>query len=217
MRCGSGPVVVSQAGFSAYYRDRARPWERIALARAAVLSASMEGFADDLGRALAALRRIDSPQVLVEEAREMRRRQVAALRSTGSPLDFLKRGQGGLADLEFAVACMQLTQREGHPARSEADPLLALAALADDGALSISEAQALASDYRVLRRAEARIRFARSLASRSVEELQGPGRGPEGLSRSMLSSEDLSDVVAASMQRILLLSRELMSRVEATC
>ena len=202
-----GPLVVPVDGFAAYYRERARPWERIALCRASIAScpdASLAARVEDL---LAVARSPGGLEVagVVAEARRMRERQRAALPPEEASRVDLKKGQGGLADVEFAVACWQVTRQPGHPATRIADPMLAMEALRRSSDVRSDAAGELSDAYAFMRRVEARLRL-------------GSGRGADGLR----FPSSLADRVASSLgfASAAELERELRSRrraIEGRC
>ena len=168
-----GPLVVPVDGFVDYYRERARPWERIALCRGAVTSCPRLDLAGRLADVLATARcpgGLD-PAEVVAEATGMRRRQEEATRPTEPGQVDLKKGRGGLADVEFAVACFQVTRRSGHPATRIADPMLAMEALTRTSDIRSSTVVELGAAYRFVRRVEARLRLA---SGRGSEALRFP-------------------------------------------
>lgn len=156
---GGGGVVVTLNGLRAWYRDRAELWERIAVCRARVVSASDPAFAARVEDALRDARVATDPAAVVAEARAMRRRQREEIAGEADTRLNLKVGAGSIADVEFAVACAQLLAPADHPARSVTDPLAALRLIADDGGLERSVADALIEAWSFLRRVESTLRL----------------------------------------------------------
>ncbi|HMI41421.1 MAG TPA: glutamine-synthetase adenylyltransferase, partial [Sphingomicrobium sp.] len=103
-----GMLAVSLAAFAAYQRDEAWTWEHMALTRARVVYGSEEGRAKLAGVLDAILKRLHDPAKTLADAVAMRSEMAQHKRPAG-PLD-IKRGPGGLIDLEFAVHVLQLTQ-----------------------------------------------------------------------------------------------------------
>jgi len=179
-----GPLVAPLDGFEAYYRERARPWERIALCRADVVACPDPALADRLRDQLALGRcpgGLDAAEV-VAEARTMRDRQRAALPPVPAGSVDLKKGRGGLTDVEFAVACLQVTRQSGHPATRIADPMQAMKALSASSDIRPDVARELAGSWLFLRRVEARLRL-------------GSGRGADTL----VFPSPVADRVATSL------------------
>ena len=156
---GGGGVVVTLDGLRAWYRDRAALWERIAVCRARVVATSDPAFGAQVEAALRAARVVDDPAAVVAEARAMRRRQREELAGEQGGQLNLKVGAGSIADVEFAVACAQLSAAPGHPARGVADPLRALTLLTAVGDLSVERAGELSTAYVFLRRVESALRL----------------------------------------------------------
>jgi glutamate-ammonia-ligase adenylyltransferase len=106
-----GPLCVSLDGFARYQRQDAWTWEHMALARARVIFGSTESRAAT-GQAIEeALLQLRNPAKVRADAIEMRR-DIAEHKPPKSPLD-VKLSEGGLVDLEFAVHCLQLTEKRG--------------------------------------------------------------------------------------------------------
>ncbi len=156
---GGGGVVVTRNGLRDWYRNRAEPWERIAACRARVVAASDPEFGAVVAATLLEARRASDPLAVVAEARAMRRRQRVEISGESGPRVNLKLGRGGIADVEFAVACAQLTVPDGHPARAVSDPVVALDLLAASGDLEPAAAAALAEAYAFLRQVESTLRL----------------------------------------------------------
>jgi len=199
-----GALVVPRSGFEAYYRDRAHPWERIALCRARVVSCSDPGFADDLDDALADARTLGpaSGAAIVAEARRMRERQRTELAREIEGRMHLKTGRGGLTEVEFAVACTQVTRPPGHPATRIANPLEALQVLTETGDIAAARAEELAAAYRFMRQVESRLRL-RSGRGDDVLDGRTPDAGQVAASLGLESADAL-------LQRL----RELRAAVE---
>lgn len=122
-----GMLAVSVESFAQYQRERAWTWEHMALLRARPIHGS------DAGRAALArivretLSRPRDGAALVADAVRMRR-DIAIHKPPGGPFD-IKKGPGGLIDLEFAVHTLQLGTGIGLDPHLEA----AIAALAAAG------------------------------------------------------------------------------------
>jgi glutamate-ammonia-ligase adenylyltransferase len=91
---------------------------------------------------------------LIDELQAMRQK----LESTASP-NSLKRGRGGLVDVEFIVQLLQLKYGRDHPAIRRSNAWEALEALAAGGFLSAQDAATLQAGYSFLRLVEARLRI----------------------------------------------------------
>jgi len=207
-----GSLVVPVRGFADYVRDRARPWERLALCKASISTCTDPETATAIDDLLADAR-ASGPSygaVIVPEARRMRERQRQELAHEGAGRMHLKTGRGGLTDVEFAVACVQTTRPSGHPASRVADPLEALDVLTQTGDIAADTASDLADGYRLLRRVEARLRLR---VGRSADAVVFPsdeaGRVAAALAMGSMSDlqsilEESRDVIAAAAERLLL-------------
>jgi glutamate-ammonia-ligase adenylyltransferase len=125
-----GMLAVSLEGFEKYQREQAWTWEHMALLRARPLFGSETGKAALEAVIQETLRRPRDPARLVADAVRMRG-EIARHKPPGGPFD-IKRGAGGLIDLEFAVHTLQLKHRIGlHPHLE-----VAIAALLEAGLVS---------------------------------------------------------------------------------
>jgi glutamate-ammonia-ligase adenylyltransferase len=142
----------------------------------------------------------------------MRARQQALLPPHRAGRFDLKRGRGGLTDVEFAVACLQVTRRSGHPATRVADPVEALDVLASCSDIPQDVATELAAGYLLLRRVEAR---ARLRSARGADTLEFPSAASERVAASLGqgSAGELERLLAEHTQRIADRSDELLRRV----
>ncbi len=93
------------------------------------------------------------------EIRDMRQR----LEDTAFAGD-LKRGPGGLVDIEFLVQMLQLKHARGNPALRESNTLAALQSLYKAGLLSVDDFEFFDVSYRLLRSIEGRLRLMNSTA-----------------------------------------------------
>jgi glutamate-ammonia-ligase adenylyltransferase len=150
----SGSLVVPLDELGRYYADAGcQPWERLALTRGRVVRGE-PGFAAAVLTAVreAVLARPWCPAT-ADGIRAMRARLEAT-----APADSLKRGPGGLADVEFAVQLLQLKHGRDRPELMRANVWEALDAARAAGLLAADEADALAAGYSFLRLVEARLR-----------------------------------------------------------
>jgi glutamate-ammonia-ligase adenylyltransferase len=76
----------------------------------------------------------------------------------------LKRGPGGIVDIEFLVQMLQLKHGRRNPRVRTPSTLAALAALGEAEVLSPDDAAFLTASYRFLRTAESRLRLINSTA-----------------------------------------------------
>ncbi|MEA3061659.1 MAG: [glutamine synthetase] adenylyltransferase / [glutamine synthetase]-adenylyl-L-tyrosine [Sphingomonadales bacterium] len=128
-----GMLAVSLEGFERYQSEQAWTWEHMALLRARPLFGSDAGKAA-LQRVIAAtLARPRDPGQVTADAVRMRQ-DIARHKPPEGPFD-IKRGPGGLIDLEFAVHTLQLRTSIGlHPHLEDAIADLLEAGLVPAGA-----------------------------------------------------------------------------------
>ena len=151
----SGSLVIPLAEFRRYFAGAGcQLWERQALSRARVVRGD-PAFADEVRSAVrdAILGPAWCPQ-LVDEVRGMRQK----LEATAS-LRSLKRGPGGLTDVEFVVQLLQIKYGRAQPDVLTPNVWDALDALAAAGILPPDEANGLRDGYSFLRLIEARLRI----------------------------------------------------------
>jgi len=163
-----GTLVTSLAGMGAYYAGEAQLWERQTLLRARPVAgdaAAAERF-EALRRE--ALRRPLPPDAAAEIHRIRLRMEAELADESGAHRD-LKRGRGGLLDVETAVQLLQLRHGgdapELHDVERTETMIERLAAL---GLLPPAQAEALAQGWAFLQRLAGRLRI---VENRSISEL----------------------------------------------
>ncbi|MEK7270980.1 MAG: hypothetical protein AAB215_08600 [Planctomycetota bacterium] len=156
----SAPLVASLRSFEAYHAGKGGAfWERLALVRARVI-AGPPSLARSAGRAAAR----SAFQGLASDASEapglarMRERQ-----EKEADADDLKRGPGGLSDIEFLVSFLQILEAPRRPDVRTPSTRLAISRLARAGVLAKPVAKSLAEAFDLLRLVESRIRIVRGL------------------------------------------------------
>lgn len=161
-------LPVAAAG--SYYRSQAVAWERAAFIRAraaagdiALGEAFLEGISPFIWR-----RSLD--YTALAEIREIshRIREHFAERLRFGPGFDLKRGRGGIREVEFFAQVYQLIFGGRHPELRRGATLDALTALAESGQVPQSEARTLADAYRVLRTFEHRIQMVNDQQTHSL-------------------------------------------------
>ena len=103
-----GMLAVSRAAFAAYQQDEAWTWEHMALTRARAVYGTDKARTKLAAILDAILKRTRDPAKTLADAVAMRT-DMAQHKPPAGPLD-IKRGPGGLIDMEFAVHVLQLTQ-----------------------------------------------------------------------------------------------------------
>ncbi len=158
----SGPLVVSLHQFREYFAASAQPWERMALTRARPIHST-----GDFGKVVNQLIHeilaapVD-PAKLAEQVVIMRER----LEESAPPSD-LKRGVGGLVDIEFIVQYLQLVHASAQPEILHPNTWDALASLRKNGLITSADHTKLRASYDFLREVEARLRI---VQNRSISD-----------------------------------------------
>ncbi|MBN9522607.1 bifunctional [glutamate--ammonia ligase]-adenylyl-L-tyrosine phosphorylase/[glutamate--ammonia-ligase] adenylyltransferase, partial [bacterium] len=150
----SGSLVLPLGEFDRYYAGGgAQLWERQALTRARVVRGDAAFGARVMAHVRAAATGAGWAPAAADEVRRMREKLEA-----GTTARNLKRGAGGLIDVEFAVQLLQLKYGTAYPAVLEPNVWAALDALEASALLPAAEAAALRAGYSFLRLVEARLR-----------------------------------------------------------
>jgi glutamate-ammonia-ligase adenylyltransferase len=178
----SGPLSRSLESMTEYYGKHAATWERQALLKARPVAGDPA-----LGRAFVeAVAPFVYPAVLpasaIDDVRASKARIEEMVRASGKEAVELKRGRGGIRDVEFAVQLLQLVHGRRHDRLREPNTLAALEALAEEGFVSRPDAEALSDSYRFLRRLEHRLQMVREI---QTHELPSDRRALGSLARSM--------------------------------
>jgi glutamate-ammonia-ligase adenylyltransferase len=160
----SGSLVIPLAEFQKYYETGgAQLWERQALTRGRVVY----GDPDFATEVMAAVRKaaydLEWKPELCTEILDMRER----VQASGSDRD-LKRGFGGIIDIEFIVQMFRLKYGKELPSVRDPNTWKSLDALRDTGLVSQDEYKTLRSCYDFLRLVEGRLRI---FHNRSLDEL----------------------------------------------
>ena len=150
----SGALATSLAEFERYFRSgEAQLWERQALCKARVVYGSQriaQEASEAIRRAMFCTRW--QPQQL-DQIRQMRHR----LEQTAAAAGDLKRGPGGIVDIEFLVQTLQLKYAADNPALRTPNTLAGLAELYRAGHLTADDYDYFYYAYRLLRIIEGRL------------------------------------------------------------
>ncbi|HMG28206.1 MAG TPA: bifunctional glutamine-synthetase adenylyltransferase/deadenyltransferase, partial [Acidimicrobiia bacterium] len=155
----SGPLSRTLDAYAAYYARWAQPWEF----QAALKAQPVAGDAA-LGRRFAELvQPFVWPEVLDPEAvrsvRAMKARAEGEINRRGLADREVKRGRGGIRDIEFAVQLLQLVHGRHDCSVRSPTTLDALAQLAAGGYVEQDDATQLGEAYRFLRTVEHRLQL----------------------------------------------------------
>ena len=149
-----GPLVRTVASYEAYWSRWAEPWEFQALVKARAVAGDPElGAQFDASARHHLWERVFTADDL-RSLRHMKARVEAELARKGLTDREVKRGRGGLRDIEFAVQLLQLVHGRLDPDLHSPTTLTALAELAASGYVDGDDAGRLADAYRFLRRVE---------------------------------------------------------------
>lgn len=185
----SGTLATSFTEFERYFAEgNGQLWERQALCKARVVWGA-KGPAE---QALALVHRAAFSQGLRAGDSELIRQMRQRVEATASPHN-LKRGRGGLCDIDFAVQLLQLKYAHEQPELRQASTMAALKALYQSGRLSTDDYGFFSSSYRFLRTVELRLRLmsttARDALPDDPAELDRLGRTLGLLGRAELEAE----------------------------
>lgn len=149
-----GPLVRSLASYQAYWDRWADPWERQALLRANPVAGDVAlGSAwMDAAREVVWGRPFSADDVAYVRAMKVRAEEV--VRSRGLAEREVKRGPGGIRDVEFAAQLLQLVHGPVDIELRNPNTVAALDALAAGGYVDPDDAAALTESYEFMRRVE---------------------------------------------------------------
>jgi glutamate-ammonia-ligase adenylyltransferase len=196
------PALPLEAAIS-YYESSALPWERAAFIRARACAGDKrlgENF-------LSAIRPFVWRRVLdygaIHEIRSISRRirdHHAQGQSFGPGFD-LKRGRGGIREVEFYAQIHQLIHGGREPALRVPATLDALAALARAGRIDAGDAEHLANAYRLYRTIEHRLQM---VADQQTHSLPRDGEALDNVARlhGLKDGGALLDLLEPNVQRV---------------
>jgi glutamate-ammonia-ligase adenylyltransferase len=151
-----------------YYERRAAVWERQAMIKARPVGGDPwlgGAFVD--GMVPFVYPEELSPHA-IDEVRRTKVRLEEYIRQRGKELTEVKRGRGGIRDVEFAVQLLQIVHGRRDARLRDPNTLSALATLADEGYVAQADAEVLADAYRFLRRLEHRLQIVRDLQTHDL-------------------------------------------------
>ncbi|HKB06033.1 MAG TPA: bifunctional [glutamate--ammonia ligase]-adenylyl-L-tyrosine phosphorylase/[glutamate--ammonia-ligase] adenylyltransferase [Gemmataceae bacterium] len=175
----SGSLVVPLEEFRRYYEPGggAQVWERQSLTRARPVHGDAAFAAEVASAVRAATFAVPWGSAVLAEIRAMRER----LEATAPPRS-LKRGRGGMTDVEFLVQAFQLKHGAARPEIVRSNTWDCLDALWAAGLLAPADHQALGGGYSFHRLAEARLRI---VTNRPLNEYPEAPHELEKLARRM--------------------------------
>ncbi|MGQ0661180.1 bifunctional [glutamine synthetase] adenylyltransferase/[glutamine synthetase]-adenylyl-L-tyrosine phosphorylase [Sphingosinicella sp.] len=155
------PIALPVEAAISYYESSALPWERAAFIRARAAAGDMALGGDFLDAIHPFVWRRSLDFGAIEEVQALTRRirdHYAQGQAFGPGYD-LKRGRGGIREIEFFAQIHQLIHGGRDPELRSASTVAALAALAEAGRVAAEEAAALTEAYRILRTIEHRLQM----------------------------------------------------------
>ncbi|QGJ70278.1 Bifunctional glutamine synthetase adenylyltransferase/adenylyl-removing enzyme [Planctomycetales bacterium 10988] len=163
----SGPLATSLTEFERYFFEgEGQLWERQALCKARVVYASTDRMREateaSIHRAIYCRPWQDENAAQIRDMRER-------LQKTTSGAN-VKRGAGGIVDIEFLVQMLQLRHGEQEPALNVPCTLTALQALFQAGHINEQDFLTFGESYRFLRKIEARLRLMNPMARDELPE-----------------------------------------------
>ncbi|RJS94694.1 bifunctional [glutamate--ammonia ligase]-adenylyl-L-tyrosine phosphorylase/[glutamate--ammonia-ligase] adenylyltransferase [Salinisphaera sp. Q1T1-3] len=177
----AGALVASLPAMESYYQNHGREWERYAWVKARPVAGDKAA-----GNALIRMLR---PFVYrryldygtFESIRDMKRLIDTQVRRTDAAND-IKRGIGGIREIEFVAQAFQLIRGGQEPDLQDARLRPTLARLADAGHLAAETASQLDADYVYLRRLENRLQM---VADQQTHELPSDSADRDVIARAM--------------------------------
>ena len=153
-----GPLVRTLASHQAYYRRWARTWEFQALLKARPAAGDLELAAEWLDDLAPLIWHAAERPEAVADVRDMRRKIIDNVPAREVERE-IKRGPGGLRDIEFAVQLLQLVHGRIDETLREPGTLPALRALVAGGYVGREDGEMLLRGYRFLRSVEHRLQL----------------------------------------------------------
>lgn len=155
----TGPLVRSQPSYTVYFADQARPWEKVAYLKARKIAGD-----DDLaGRFDAAVAHFvfsdPKAETLANEMTHLKNRIDREVLEGDLRRRDLKRGVGGIREIEFIASYRQILEGGRDPALRVRDTAEAIRRLSARRSLSVEYADFLMEAYFFLRRLEHRIQM----------------------------------------------------------
>jgi len=190
----SGPLTSSLAALEQYYQREGRDWERYALIKARPVAGDLESGAELINQLRPFVYRRYIDYGAVEALQEMHANVREDARRKDR-LDDIKRGPGGIREIEFLAQCFQILRGGREPSLQTPSLDQALVEIAALGLLEAHAVDEIRHDYAFLRLLENRIQALRD---------QQTHRLPRGEDRQRIASamyETDVDALEASLER----------------
>ncbi|MDK2972081.1 MAG: [glutamine synthetase] adenylyltransferase / [glutamine synthetase]-adenylyl-L-tyrosine [Candidatus Sumerlaeota bacterium] len=172
----SGAIARALPAYSAYFAQQARSWEKIAYAKARCVAGDRSLAPLFEERCHGFVFAANDPDVLLPEVARLKRRiDHEALDGRGRRLD-IKRGTGGIREIEFFVAALQLLLGGREKALRVRPTLEALEILAQLGKVPREEARQFEDAYWLFRRTEHVLQMMEEQQTHTMPEEEGHRR-----------------------------------------
>ena len=207
----SGSLATPLEGFRKYYREgQGQLWERQSLTRARIVYGDRRFGKTVLAATHDAAYATPWQPAMADEILAMRRR----LEGSRGERD-LKRGIGGIVDVEFLVQLLLLKHAKNYPDLRQPNIWSALNALQEDGILSTEDARRLREHYDYLRLLESRLRL---LHNQSLDSLPSVPADREKLARRLGFSDQAQFLLVLDQRTTAMrhLFGEIVQREKAT-
>jgi glutamate-ammonia-ligase adenylyltransferase len=168
----AGRVALSFAGMDQYFQREGRDWERYAWLKARAVAGDVAAGEDWLNSLRPFVYRRYLDYTALDGLREMKA-AIAAEVARRELADDIKRGPGGIREIEFLAQALQLIRGGREPALRERRLLPALQALVRAGQVTRADGDALAGAYRFLRQIENRLQMLRDAQTHRLPEDEG--------------------------------------------
>ncbi|MGH8526168.1 MAG: bifunctional [glutamate--ammonia ligase]-adenylyl-L-tyrosine phosphorylase/[glutamate--ammonia-ligase] adenylyltransferase, partial [Gammaproteobacteria bacterium] len=196
----SGPLALNYGAMEQYYQLHGREWERYALIKARVVAGEAAAGEELLTRLRPFVYRRYLDYGALEGMRELKLTIDRDVLRKGMQAD-IKRGQGGIREVEFIAQAFQLIRGSREPELRERSLLKTLSTLAQRKYLNAQAAEELGAAYRFLRNTENRLQM---IADRQTHKLPQDGINQLRLASAMGFSDWISfkTVLAAHRESV---------------
>jgi glutamate-ammonia-ligase adenylyltransferase len=190
----SGPLTSSMAALEQYYQREGRDWERYALIKARPVAGDLETGEQFIERIRPFVYRRYIDYSAVEALQEMHRNVQDDARKKDR-LDDIKRGPGGIREVEFLAQCFQILRGGREPRLQTPSLYLALREITRLGLLDQQAVREIRNDYSFLRFLENRIQALRDQQTHSLP------RGDDRARIALAMYEDSVEALEESLDR----------------
>jgi glutamate-ammonia-ligase adenylyltransferase len=196
-----GPLVRTVGSYEAYWDRWAEPWEFQALLKARPVAGDIALGEQWLGAAQQWLWARPFDAEALRSLRAMKARTESEVARKGLGNRELKRGPGGIRDIEFTVQLLQLVHGHLDPDLRGATTLTMLDEMASAGYIDENDAEKMASSYRELRTVEHRLQL---VDEQQVHTLPTDDASLDRLARVMGRRDEPRGTAAEQLERDLI-------------